>query len=542
MTLSGALEVASCTDPGMVRSHNEDSIASDGDQGLVVLADGMGGYNAGEVASGMATTVIITELQQLLVKRLPYEIDAHSGKLVAHQLLHEQIAKANTSIYQAAQSQPQYAGMGTTLVVALFYDNKMTVAHIGDSRLYRLRGGELRQVTKDHSLLQEQIDSGVITPQQARQSQNKNLVTRALGIDPIVEAEIHDYDTKPEDIYLLCSDGLCDMVSDDDIGLALQTLSSNLKLCAQHLVQTANDNGGRDNISVILVRVLRDYPAPRSFVGKMMSWFKSFEQRDTAMAKLILSMDNLVLKEIALAKERTTIGRKPHNDIQIDNLAVSGEHAVIVTILQDSFLEDLGSTNGTVVNGQPIKKHFLQNSDIIELGKYKLKYVNETVTGQAKAADFEKTMVLRPGPVRAATPAPAPPAAAVPPVAAPVAAAAAAGAKNFGDTVAGQSATAPPVAPPKPAPAPQKNAALQLLSGANAGKELDLTKPLTTLGKPGVQVAVITRRPQGFFITHVEGASFPVVNGKTLDAQAHSLNDHDVIELAGVKMEFFLKT
>jgi len=257
------------------------------------------------------------------------------------------------------------------------------------------------------------------------------------------------------------------------------------------------------------------------------------------MAKLILSMDGLVLKEIALTKERTTIGRKPHNDIQIDNLAVSGEHAVIVTILQDSFLEDLGSTNGTVVNGQPIKKHFLQNNDIIELGKYKLKYVNEAVAGQAKAADFEKTMVLRPGSVKAATPAPA---AAAAPVAAPVAAAAAAGARNFSDTVAGQSATAAPVAPPKPAAAPQKNAALQLLSGANAGKELDLTKPLTTLGKPGVQVAVITRRPQGFFITHVEGASFPVVNGKTLDAQAHSLNDHDVIELAGVKMEFFLKT
>src|SRR2546426_8454342 len=164
------------------------------------------------------------------------------------------------------------------------------------------------------------------------------------------------------------------------------------------------------------------------------------------MAKLILSMDNLVLKEIALTKERTTIGRKPHNDIQIDNLAVSGEHAVIVTILQDSFLEDLGSTNGTVVNGQPIKKHFLQNSDIIELGKYKLKYVNEAVTGQAKAADFEKTMVLRPGPVRAATPAPASPAAAVAAVAAvaPVAAAAAAGTKKFGDTVAGPNATAPP--------------------------------------------------------------------------------------------------
>lgn len=256
------------------------------------------------------------------------------------------------------------------------------------------------------------------------------------------------------------------------------------------------------------------------------------------MAKLILSMDGLVLKEINLTKERTTIGRKPHNDIQIDNLAVSGEHAVIVTILQDSFLEDLGSTNGTVVNGQSIKKHFLQNNDIIELGKYKLKYVNETPAGVAKAADFEKTMVLRPGAIKP-MPAPAAPAPAHP---APAAAAAPAAAKTMGDTVGGQgpATTMPPVSA-KPAGAPQKSAALQLLSGANAGKELDLTKPLTTLGKPGVQVAVITRRPQGFFITHVEGVSFPVVNGKPLDAQAHALNDHDVIELAGVKMEFFIK-
>src|SRR6266702_1141864 len=245
------------------------------------------------------------------------------------------------------------------------------------------------------------------------------------------------------------------------------------------------------------------------------------------MAKLILSMDALILKEITLSKERTTIGRKPHNDIQIDNLAVSGEHAVIVTILQDSFLEDLGSTNGTVVNGQPVKKHFLQNNDIIELGKYKLKYVNEAPAPQAKAADFEKTMVLRPGAAKIA-------ASAAAPAAAP--AATAGGAKSFGDTMVSQGATTR--APVATAP----TAALQLLSGPNAGKELDLTKPLTTLGKPGVQVAVITRRPQGFFITHVEGASFPVVNGKTLDAQAHSLNDHDVIELAGVKMEFFLKT
>ena len=255
------------------------------------------------------------------------------------------------------------------------------------------------------------------------------------------------------------------------------------------------------------------------------------------MAKLILSMDGLVLKEINLAKERTTIGRKPHNDIQIDNLAVSGDHAVIVTILQDSFLEDLGSTNGTVVNGQSVKKHFLQNSDIIELGKYKLKYVNEAPAGVAKAADFEKTMVLRPGATRPAAAAPAQASAASAPAAAPASPAA----KTPTDAVVSQSMTSPPVSAPRPATPAQKAAALQLLSGANAGKELDLTKPLTTLGKPGVQVAVITRRPQGFFITHVEGASFPVVNGKPLDAQAHALNDHDVIELAGVKMEFFLK-
>jgi serine/threonine protein phosphatase PrpC len=271
---SDALEIASATDPGMVRSHNEDSVASDASKGLVVLADGMGGYNAGEVASGMATTVITTELQQLLERVPAYSVDEKTGKVVAEQILRDQIAKANTSIYQAAQSQPQYAGMGTTLVVALFYDNRLAVAHIGDSRLYRLRGEQFSQVTKDHSLLQEQIDSGLITPEQAKQSANKNLVTRALGIDPSVEAEIHEYDATPGDIYLLCSDGLCDMVSDEDIGMVLQTLGANLTLCAHQLVQMANDNGGRDNVSVILVRVRQEFPAPRGIVAKLKGWFK----------------------------------------------------------------------------------------------------------------------------------------------------------------------------------------------------------------------------------------------------------------------------
>lgn len=277
------------------------------------------------------------------------------------------------------------------------------------------------------------------------------------------------------------------------------------------------------------------------------------------MAKLILSMDGLILKEYALTKERTTIGRKPHNDIQIDNLAVSGEHAVVVSILNDSFLEDLGSTNGTLVNGQQVKKHFLQNNDVIELGKYKLKYIHEQ-TGQAKAADFEKTMVLRPGAMKAMQPPPAAPAAApagpAASVGAPPAAAAASGAATAGKSFAATTvnptplagaAAAPPAAAarpaaPTPAAAAPRAGALKLLSGGNAGKQLDLVKPLTTLGKPGVQVAVITRRPQGYFITHVEGAQFPVLNGKKLDAQAHPLADHDIIELAGVKMEFFFKT
>lgn len=246
------------------------------------------------------------------------------------------------------------------------------------------------------------------------------------------------------------------------------------------------------------------------------------------MAKLILSMDNLVLKEIPLSKERTTIGRKAQNDIQIDNLAISGEHAVIVTILDDSFLEDLDSTNGTFVNGQQVKKHFLQNNDVIELGKYRLKYVNESVHTAAQA-DFEKTMVLRPDVMRkAAEQANGKPADAAAPLAPPV---------NL----------APPIAPAGAAPAQDAQAAalplaaIQVLNGSNAGKTLELVKSLTTLGKPGVQVAVIARRPHGYFLTHVEGAKFPAVNGEALDTQARELRDHDVIELAGVKMEFFLK-
>lgn len=271
--LSQALKIVSRSDPGMVRSHNEDAVFFNSALGMAILADGMGGYNAGEVASGMATTLLGSELEKAFQKAPPHQLDA-SGKLNSHGVLETEIARANTAIYQAAQSQPQYAGMGTTLVVALFYDNMMTVAHIGDSRLYRLRGDEFQAITRDHSLLQEQIDSGMITAEEARHSQNKNLVTRALGVDPAVEPEIRDYDTMPGDVYLLCSDGLNDMVEDEEIALTLQALSANLDLAATQLVQTANDSGGRDNVSVILVRIAREYPAARSWWARLLQWFK----------------------------------------------------------------------------------------------------------------------------------------------------------------------------------------------------------------------------------------------------------------------------
>ncbi|MFZ5555422.1 MAG: FHA domain-containing protein [Pseudomonadota bacterium] len=222
-------------------------------------------------------------------------------------------------------------------------------------------------------------------------------------------------------------------------------------------------------------------------------------------------MDGLVLKEFPLDKERVTIGRKETNDIHIDNLAVSGNHAVIVTILNDSFLEDLNSTNGTLVNGKQVQKHFLQDGDVVEIGKYKLKYVNEQVS-DARHTDYEKTMVLR----KPAAAAAGPGAAAVPSVSA--------------------------AAPAKPAAGGVPVAAIQVLTGPSTGRELEIHKSLTTLGKPGHQVAVIAKRPHGYFITHVEGGQNPVINGEAIGTHPRRLMDHDIIELAGVKLEFFFKT
>lgn len=274
MNITQALQIVSKTHPGMVRAHNEDSVSVDAGAGLVVLADGMGGYNAGEVASGIAISVTTTEI----ARRLQFESAAAKHPTTKEDnavlLLRNNIQKANSSIYHASQSQPQYAGMGTTIVAALFYDNQVAIAHIGDSRLYRLRAGKLIAMTRDHSLLQEQIDSGLISLEDARHSKNKNLVTRAVGIDPSVDPEIHVYPVQMGDIYLLCSDGLNDMVEDEDIESALYAMQGNLPLAAEQLIEMANDNGGRDNVSVILVKITADFAAPRSWWAGLLNRFK----------------------------------------------------------------------------------------------------------------------------------------------------------------------------------------------------------------------------------------------------------------------------
>ena len=274
MKIEDALEIVSQTNPGMVRSHNEDSVAQELACGLVVLADGMGGYNAGEVASGIAVSVVATEICQHLQNASPTDRDEASGEELGVLLLRDNIQRANASVFHAAQSQPQYAGMGTTIVSGLFYDNRVVVGHVGDSRMYRLRGETLETITRDHSLLQEQIDGGMISVEDARLSKNKNLVTRAVGIDAEVIPEIHVHDVLIGDIYLLCSDGLNDMLEDEDIQSTLYAMQGNLPLAAEQLIQMANDNGGRDNVSVILVKVNGEFAAPRGWLAKLLNWFK----------------------------------------------------------------------------------------------------------------------------------------------------------------------------------------------------------------------------------------------------------------------------
>jgi serine/threonine protein phosphatase PrpC len=243
-------EFCTSTDPGLARENNEDSVAVDEPTRLGILADGMGGYNAGEIASGMATTFIKSELGRWLA-----QAGRHANAREVRRAMEICVDNANRSIFNAANSNPQYSGMGTTLVLGVFQDGRLMIGHIGDSRCYRLRGDELTQITKDHSLLQEQMDAGLITPEQAATSSNKNLVTRALGVEDAVLLEVNEHKVEPGDLFLMCSDGLSDMVDDQGIATILGN-EGPLEQRAAQLIDAANANGGRDNISILMVQAV----------------------------------------------------------------------------------------------------------------------------------------------------------------------------------------------------------------------------------------------------------------------------------------------
>ena len=259
--MSLTIELHAAVDPGRARSNNEDSALVDAGVSLAVLADGMGGYNAGEVASNMATSFVKTELGRWL-----REANSQASDADVRRAMDICVDNANRAIFNAANANPQYAGMGTTLVVAVFREARLLLGHVGDSRCYRLRAGRLQQLTRDHSLLQEQIDAGLITPEQAAFSANKNLVTRAVGVEDTVLLETHQHAVQPLDMYLLCSDGLSDMLDEAGMVQLLQRHAA-LPECAQALIDAANEAGGKDNISVVLVR------ASGSANGSARSWW-----------------------------------------------------------------------------------------------------------------------------------------------------------------------------------------------------------------------------------------------------------------------------
>ena len=274
MSLRGKIEFAELTDTGRVREHNEDAIGSNPDIGLMVLADGMGGYNAGEVASGIAVQIVTDLASEGADREELNEIDPHSGLMRQSIILRDAVYRSNKIIFQTAQSQTHCEGMGTTIVACMFYDDKVSIAHVGDSRAYRLRGGALEQITLDHSLLQELVDRGFYSEEEAQRSTNRNYVTRALGVEPTVEVEVREYEVLPDDIYLLCSDGLPDMVEDDDIHLTISTFNASLDVVGQQLIDLANDHGGRDNVSVMLAQVKEAFPAKKGLIAKIIGLFR----------------------------------------------------------------------------------------------------------------------------------------------------------------------------------------------------------------------------------------------------------------------------
>lgn len=273
MSLKDRIHITGITDEGLVRDHNEDSIGSDADLGLLVLADGMGGHKGGEVASAIAVDTILQNLTNVLPQIPSGGTDEKTGYSLESMAVEEAIKVANLKIYNAAQNNTKYEGMGTTVVVLLLYDNRITIAHVGDSRLYRMRDRILEQMTRDHTLLQELVDRGFYTKKEARESLNKNLVTRAVGVNPTVDVDLLEDIALVGDSYLLCSDGLTDMITDDLIEDIQLNYQDNQVKMNEELIKQAKDFGGKDNVSVMLAQVLKEFPANSGWFSRFFDIF-----------------------------------------------------------------------------------------------------------------------------------------------------------------------------------------------------------------------------------------------------------------------------
>lgn len=273
MNLKGKILIHGQTDVGSVRDHNEDTISSDENLGLAILADGMGGHRGGEVASAITVSTISELITEKMKTVSNHDTDEETGYSAESIVIHDAITQANKNVYDSSAANAQYRGMGTTVVVALFYDNRFTVAHVGDSRLYRLRDNELEQITRDHSLMQELIDRGFYTPEQARNSSNKNLVTRAVGIDSKVQIDIQEDIAMTDDIYLLCSDGVSDMLEDHLIESTMIEHNNDLEKAASEIIRLSNEHGGKDNISALLVKPIKPFPAKNSLFSRFFDLF-----------------------------------------------------------------------------------------------------------------------------------------------------------------------------------------------------------------------------------------------------------------------------
>lgn len=273
MSLKGKILIHGQTETGLVRDHNEDTINWNENIALAILADGMGGHRGGEMASAITVSTVLESITEKNKKLNTGETDEETGYSAESMLVHEAVAQANKNVHESSEANAQYRGMGTTVVVLLFYDNRFTVAHVGDSRLYRLRDGELEQITRDHSLMQELVDRGFYTPEQARNSLNKNLVTRAVGIDSKVQIDIQEDIAMVDDIYLLCSDGVTDMIEDDLIKSAMAENSDDLETAAEEIIRLSNQYGGKDNISALLAKPIKSFPAKNSLFSRFFDIF-----------------------------------------------------------------------------------------------------------------------------------------------------------------------------------------------------------------------------------------------------------------------------